>query len=163
MADWLKVERIDALYVSPMTRARQTSHPLEEAVGLEAEVVDGVREFDDQDSAYIPMEDMKADKEAWRAWLAENAAANRDAFHAEVIASLTEIAATNRGRRVAVVCHGGVINAWAADVLGLGNQMFFAPDYTSINRFMVASSGERSVVSLNDIGHLRTTPDLVLR
>jgi len=163
MADWLSDEPIDAIYVSPMQRARQTAHPLERALSMEPTVVAGVREFDDGAGHYIPMEDLKADKEAWRAWLAEHQATPRDAFHIEVIDALHKICAENRGKRVAVVCHGGVINAWAADVLGIGRQMFFAPDYTSINRFMVASSGPRSVVSLNDIGHLRNTPELVLR
>ncbi|MEZ5230495.1 MAG: hypothetical protein R2710_28660 [Acidimicrobiales bacterium] len=40
---------------------------------------------------------------------------------------------------------------------------FFNPDYTSINRFMIASSGDRSVRNLNDIGHLRPHPHLILR
>ena len=163
MADWMKAEHIDSLYVSPMARARQTSAPLESALGIEAAVVPGVREFDDGESAYIPMEEMKADKEAWRAFLAENETMTRDEFRAEVLHALAEIAASNRGRRVAVVCHGGVINTYAADVLGLAGAMFFAPDYTSINRFMVASSGERSIVSLNDTGHLRSSPELLLR
>lgn len=162
MAAWMKAEHLDAIYVSPMARARQTSTPLETAFGMEASVVPGVREFDDGESAYIPMEELKADKEAWRAYLAENAAMTRDDFRAEVLDSLNEITASNRGKKVAVVCHGGVINTYAADVLGLGGAMFFNPHYTSINRFMVASSGERSVVSLNDCGHLRATPDLLL-
>lgn len=163
LAEWMKVEHIDSLYVSPMARARQTSLPLETTLGMEATVVPGVREFDDGESAYIPMEEMKADKEAWRAFLAENETMTRDEFRAEVLEALAEITATNRSRRVAVICHGGVINTYAADVLGLGGAMFFAPDYTSINRFMVASSGERSIVSLNDTGHLRANPDLLLR
>ena len=57
-----------------------------------------------------------------------------------------------------MVCHGGVINGWAGHVLGLGPQMFFNPDYTSINRFRAASSGERSIVSLNETAHLRGRP-----
>ncbi len=162
VAEWLRSEQIDRIVVSPMQRARQTAAPIEAALGLTAEVVDGVREFDDDHNAYIPMEEMRADKEAWRNWLTEMAETNRDAFRSEVLDALKIVAAENRGRRVAVVCHGGVINIWAADVLGLSDQMFFAPDYTSINRFMVASTGERSVVSLNDIGHLRHLPDLVL-
>lgn len=163
MAVWMQNERLDAIYVSPMVRARETSHPLEAALGMQAEVVPGVREFDGEEPHYIPMEELKADKEQWQAFLAENEAHTRDEFRAEVLAALDEIIGANRGKRIAVVCHGGVINTYAADVLGLGHRMFFAPDYTSINRFMVASSGERSVVSLNDIGHLRHLPDLVLR
>jgi len=162
MAEWMKAERVDEIYVSPMARARQTSAPLETTFSMEATVVPGVREFDDGESAYIPMEEMKADKEAWRAFLAENESKTRDEFRAEVLSSLNEITGANRGKKVAVVCHGGVINTYAADVLGLGGAMFFNPHYSSINRFMVASSGERSVVSLNDCGHLRATPELIL-
>ncbi len=159
---WLADEHVDALYVSPMVRARETALPVEGVLGMEATVVDGVREFDGDADHYIPMEDLKADKEAWREWLAQNAAASRDEFVAEVLESLNSIVASHRGHRVAVVCHGGVINTFAADVLGLEQSMFFGPDYTSINRFMCASSGERSIVSLNDIGHLRAHPDLIL-
>jgi hypothetical protein len=53
------------------------------------------------------------------------------------------------------VCHGGVINAWASHVLGIAELLFFAPDYTSINRFFAASSGERSVATLGETPHLR--------
>jgi probable phosphoglycerate mutase len=57
---------------------------------------------------------------------------------------------------VAVVCHGGVINAFAGEVLGIREPfLFFDPGYTSISRFLAAKSGERSVLSLNETGHLR--------
>ncbi len=162
MADWMKGEPLDHIYVSSMVRARQTAAPLEAAFGIEATVEDGVREFDDDASHYIPVEEMKKDKEAWKAFLAENGSKTRDKFNNTVVSSLTEIVDSNRGKKVAVVCHGGVINAWAADVLGLDASMFFNPNYTSINRFMCASSGERSVLSLNDMGHLRDKPELYL-
>ena len=162
MAAWMKAEHLDAIYASPMARARQTSAPLETAFDMEATVVPGVREFDDGESAYIPMEELKADKEAWKAMLEETANMPRDAFRAEVLESLNEITASNRGKKVAVVCHGGVINTYAADVLGLDGSMFFNPHYASINRFMVASSGERSVVSLNDCGHLRANSETLM-
>lgn len=162
LGTWLQAERIDRLYVSPMVRARETARPVEEILGMEAAVVNGVREFDDHAAEYIPMEELKEDKEAWKAMLEEMSGETRDEFRTEVLTSMAEIVGTNRGKRVAVVCHGGVINAYASDVLGLNGEMFFNPHYTSINRFMCASSGERSVVSLNDIGHLRAHPDLVL-
>jgi probable phosphoglycerate mutase len=68
---------------------------------------------------------------------------------------MERLIAANTGRRIAVVCHGGVINAWAALVLGIEPRLFFDPRYTSINRFMAARSGERSLVSLNETAHLR--------
>lgn len=162
MAAWVRAEAIDAIYASPMRRARETSAPLEEALGIEAVIAEGVREFDAEENSYIPVEELRADKERWREYLANELEGNRAAFFAEVNDTLAGITSRHRGQRVAVVCHGGVINAYASSVLGLEPRMFFNPDYTSINRFMVASSGERSVRSLNDVGHLRPHPHLNL-
>lgn len=155
MAAWLHLDGVDAIYSSPMARARQTSLPLETIMGMEATVVEGVREFDAEEDSYIPVEELRADKEKWKEFIEREAEGNRASFFATVNETLAEITAKHRGQKVAVVCHGGVINAYAADVLGLESRMFFNPDYTSINRFMVASSGERSIRSLNDVGHLR--------
>ncbi len=155
MAEWLAAETFDAVYTSPMARARQTSAPLESRLGLTAGVVDGVQEFDADADHYIPMEDLKADKERWRRYLQGELAEDRSAFASTVVDSLEALIADHRGHRIAVVCHGGVINMWACRVLGLAPEMFFEPIYTSIHRFMAASSGERSVVSLNEVAHLR--------
>lgn len=162
MAGWMKAESLDRIYVSSMVRARQTSGPLEAAFGIEAIVDDGVREFDDDADHYIPVEEMKKDKEAWRAFLAETSGITRNDFNNKVVSAIQAIVDDNKGKKVAIVCHGGVINAWASDVLGLNGAMFFNPNYTSLNRFMCASSGERSVLSLNDVGHLRDKPELYL-
>jgi probable phosphoglycerate mutase len=155
VADWLAHESFDAIYTSPMARARQTAAPVEAAVGMTAGVVDGVREYDADANHYIPIEDLKADRDRWRQFLAADRAEDRSAFAETVTTSLDDLIGRHRGDRIVVVCHGGVINMWAAKVLGLGNEMFFEPEYTSVNRFMAASSGERSIVSLNEVGHLR--------
>jgi probable phosphoglycerate mutase len=76
-------------------------------------------------------------------------------FRYTVVSTLERIVSEHRGQRVAVVCHGGVINAWAAHVIGVQNPLFFQPDYTSLHRFLCASSGERTVVCLNETAHLR--------
>ncbi len=78
-------------------------------------------------------------------------------FAHTAIESLEGIVKDNPGKRVAVTCHGGVINVWTAHVIGLAPRMFFNPDYTSIHRYMCASSGERTVRVLNEAVHLRTT------
>jgi probable phosphoglycerate mutase len=162
LAAWLAGEAIDALYTSPMARATQTAAPLARLLGLEAVVVDGVREYDAADSSYVPIEVLRQDKEAWRRFLEEEAGIDRSEFGAEVVRSLERLIEAHRGQRIVVVCHGGVINVWAGHVLGLPLQLFFNPDYTSISRFMAASSGERSVVSLNESAHLRGAADLRL-
>lgn len=162
MAQWLNSEKVDAIYSSPMARARQTSAPLEQLMDMPALVEPRIAEYDKHETSYTPMEEMMADKARWRAWLAENAEKDMTEFRDEAVAGINEIIANHRGQKVAVVCHGGIINIWAAHVLGLGAQLFFAPDYTSINRFMASSSGANSVVSLNDVGHFRYKPELQL-
>ena len=161
-AGWLGAETLDAIYVSPMVRARETAAPLERLVGMTAEVVDGVREYDADHHSYTPIEVLRQDKAAWRAFLDAEDRTERGDWVAEVATTLESLIERHRGDRIAVVCHGGVINAWATTTLGIGPRMFFNPDYTSINRFMAASSGERSIVSLNETAHLRGAPDLRL-
>lgn len=78
-----------------------------------------------------------------------------EAFRRAVVGALEAIVARHPGGRVAVICHGGVINAWAGHVLGIQAPLFFEPAYTSISRFLAAASGERSVGSLNETAHLR--------
>jgi probable phosphoglycerate mutase len=76
-------------------------------------------------------------------------------FKKTALDSIEKIISENRGKRVAAVCHGGVINVWAAYILGIDTFLFFAPEYTSINRFLASTSGVKSLVSLNETGHLR--------
>ena len=76
-------------------------------------------------------------------------------FRAEVVDAVESIIAAHPGRRVAAVCHGGVINAYFGHILGIGRNSFFTPDYTSINRVAASRSGVRSVLRLNEVGHLR--------
>jgi len=157
VAAWLARERIDALYTSPLRRARETAAPLARSLGLEAADEPGVVEYDAGAAVYVPLEELKAaDPEAWRAAVQGGlyAGIDIDAFRRTVVESLERIAAGHGGQRVAVVCHGGVINAWAAHVLGIDRPLFFDPVYTSVSRFLAARSGERSVVSLNEAAHL---------
>jgi probable phosphoglycerate mutase len=156
MATWLQHEAIDALYSSPMARAHQTAEPLSRAQGLGIELRDGVAEFDQHSSAYVPVEKLKqVDYARWQRLMQGDLDVDMDAFADNVIRTLEDIVSANRGRRVAVTCHGGVINVWTAHVIGFKPRMFFNPDYTSINRFQCASSGERSVITLNEAVHLR--------
>jgi len=157
VASWLEHEKIDRLYSSPMKRAMQTAEPLGRAKGLEIEPRDGVAEYDRNADLYIPVEQMKElDYDRWKKLMTGDMVdENFPSFVSAVITELEGIVDENRGKRVAVACHGGVINVWTSHVIGFEARMFFNPNYTSINRFMAASSGEKSVISLNEHHHLK--------
>ena len=158
VARWLAGEHLDALYASPLLRARQTAEPLARVHGLAVEIEPGVIELDHESERYVPLEELKLeDPEAWRAMLTAEGYGGVDlpAFRRRVVLTLEAIAQRHPGGRVAVACHGGVVNAWASHLLQLEAPLFFEPAYTSVSRFLAASSGERSIRSLNETGHLR--------
>jgi probable phosphoglycerate mutase len=161
LASWLSADhKIHRIYASPMRRAQETALPLAEATGLEIETEPRISEYDRDSDSYVPIEELKRiDYEAWRAFMKLGYPPGMDLteFYRAVIAGLGEIIAENRGNRVAVFCHGGVINAWASCVMEFDFKLFFNPMYTSVNRFYASTEGIRSIGSLNETAHLRET------
>lgn len=160
--DWLVAEEIHAVYTSPLTRAIETATPLAEALGIEPVVADGVAEFDRDHHSYVPMEELReTDHAAWLLAMQNGGMppeADPLAFRDLVVASVDEIIVAHPGQTVAVFCHGGVVNAYASHLVGKDEIFFFEPIYTSISRFRGSSAGHRSIVSLNEAGHLRGVP-----
>ena len=151
LSDWLAAEHVDALWCSPMRRARETVAPVAERLQLEARLEDGLAEFDREALSDIPIEELKAAGDPrWN-----EVPEQPEHFRRVVVEAVEGIVAAHAGHRVAVVCHGGVINAYAAHVLGIDDPLFFLPTYTSISRVFAASTGERSIASLNEAAHLR--------
>ena len=161
LAEYLSSESIDAVYASPLRRAFQTAQPLAAAQSREVVVVDEVAEWDRNSSEYVPIEELKAVNDPrWQAMVRGEWTVHEESpeeFRARVVGRLEALIARHAGDRIAVVCHGGVINAYLATVLGLDGQQFFYPNYTSIHRVAAARSGERSIVTVNETAHLRRT------
>ena len=156
VAAWLADEQVHATHASTMLRARQTAEPFAAQAGHAVTAHEGIVEFDRDSGTYVPMEELKRDNYA--AWLRmANGEHKVDvaAFQATVVTALEGLVQAHPGQRIAVFCHGGVINVWTAHVLGMTPRLFFEPDYTSIHRFMCARSGQRNVLSLNERAHLR--------
>jgi len=157
MAEWLRNEEFDCIYASPMRRAHQTAEPLAQTSDQSIKLDPGVAEYDVDSDIYIPVEELKqVDYPRWKSLMEDgyNDPVAFAAFCDRVVDSVEKIIADNSGKKVAIVCHGGVINVWTAHTIGFVPRLFFNPDYTSINRYMAASSGERSVISLNQAVHL---------
>ncbi len=148
-------ERIDAVVSSTMRRAVQTAEPFAALAGQAIATHDGVVEFDRNAGSYVPMEELKRDDyPAWQRFVARGADGDIARFQQTVVEALEGVVKANPGRRVAVFCHGGVINVWTAHVLGMPPRLFFEPRYTSVHRYLCAGSGERNLVSLNETAHL---------
>jgi probable phosphoglycerate mutase len=161
MADWLRHETITSIYTSPMKRARQTAIPLAEAFGVNPVVDDELAEFDRGQHFYVPIEELKAARDPRYEQLmkGEHDEVDPYTFRDVVTVAIERVIEANRSGTVAIVCHGGVINAYASHVLSLDFPLFFQPHYTSVNRFLASSAGHRSVASLNEVGHLHGRRD----
>lgn len=156
---WLSTEHFDSIYSSPMRRAMETAEPLAKLLGMSIETCDAVAEFDQLSPSYVPNEELKiTDYKRWKELQAGgwNFNMSPEAFQKIVVDALEAIIDENAGKRIAVFCHGGVINMWTAAVIGgVGPRMFFPPEYTGINRYRAKSSKTITVICLNEIAHLR--------
>lgn len=160
LAAWLAPEGVDALYTSPLRRAVETAAAVADALGAEAVVVDDVAEYDRDSEEYVPIEELRASNDPrWQELIGGDYFAGTGVtageFQARVVAGMDRIIADNPSRTAAVVCHGGVMNAYVGHVLGLDEFMVFEPAYTGITRIRASSRGHRSIVSMNEHGHLR--------
>lgn len=169
VGEWLMEASIDALYSSPMQRALQTAAPFAALSGMTPVIRDHLREFDHEGSTYVPTEVLKAaDPEAYRERIASgfiDEDFDQVQFKADVVAAVDQIVSDHRGQRVAVVCHGGVINAYLGHCLGFPDDdyMKFDVDYSSVSRVMVSSKFQRSIASINERPHFEGHPHLAVR
>ena len=60
LATYLSSEHLDAIYASPLLRARQTAAAVAAGRAIEVRECDGVAEFDRLSPDYIPTEELKA-------------------------------------------------------------------------------------------------------
>lgn len=156
VAGWLGREPLAAIVSSPSRRARETAEASGEFFGLETLIDPRISEIDPLATRYRSIEQERAmDLEAYRRRIASYQADPRLAELSErVEASLLAWAKRYAGARVAVFCHGGVINVWTRRVLGLSPGMLFEARNGSIQRYLVSREGELGLKSLNEIGHL---------
>lgn len=76
-------------------------------------------------------------------------------FRSRVMKAVRRLASAHPGETLAVVCHGGVVNAVLAEILGLGRSTFAVVENTSVTVVRFDQAADRwLVVTLNDAAHL---------
>ncbi|GHO43339.1 histidine phosphatase family protein [Ktedonospora formicarum] len=173
LAKRLQPRHFDAAYSSPLRRCLETSIPLLEILGLQATVIENIKEVrlhglvpppasqDEQDLTLLTQALRQRQEVIVRragtsgSWdTLENSESSKE-FRQRVVAALDEIASNHLGERILVFAHGGVINAYVAEVLGMAKDFFFPCANTSLTVVRVSGS-TRVLYTLNDIAHLST-------
>ena len=155
-----RYDHIDRIVSSPMQRAVQTAHEIGQQLGIQPSLDEWLCEFDrgwttygiDQ-SAYGHRSELFATLNAGR--LRGNTFDPMN-FRARVVSAIEDVMATvdDDTERVAIVCHGGVINAYLTYLLNQARTFAFDPYYTSITRILAETDGYREIRSINETAHL---------
>lgn len=156
-------ERIDAVYVTTLTRTRQTAAPLLERTGLEAHVEPDLREvfLGDWEGGLLRSKVADGDPIAQQLYREQRWDVIPNAepailFAARVRAGFERIVAAHPGQLVVAVVHGGVIGQAMNLAAGTTGFAFNGADNASISHMVV--DGDRWVIRcFNDTSHLSPT------
>jgi broad specificity phosphatase PhoE len=163
----LSTTNLDAIYCSPLRRAKQTAEAIAaHHDGLEPKVLDDLREIelfrdvpaDQKLRDYFGVPLLKAVRHRMlheRSWDVYPYSESSFEFRKRAINAIESVLAMHPTSRVAIVCHGGVINAYVSHVVKSPLDMMFRPGHTSISS-VLAGDERRVLSSLNDMTHLRT-------
>jgi broad specificity phosphatase PhoE len=157
-------QNIDVVYASPLRRALETGRQIARHHRLEPVVWPDLREVEvfrnvppDKTAAeFLGPELLAGIRERMlheRSWDVYPHSESSFEFRKRTVNAIEAIIAANEGKRVAVACHGGVINAYVGHIIKSPYDMFFRPAHTSVS-VVAAAGGVRAVHSLNDIHHL---------
>lgn len=163
LAERLLVMDLDpfVVYASPLRRAAETAEAFARRAGVEVAVEPDLAEAHIGGWEGKPFEELiEVEPEIvhhlrnQRAiWHRAPGAEREDRFRARVRDAVEGLLARHADRNLLLFVHGGVINAYCGEVLGLSQEMFFLPENTSVNSVDVDGEA-RSVRFLNDVLHL---------
>jgi broad specificity phosphatase PhoE len=149
------------VYSSPLRRANETAEAFARLAGTDVTVDDELVEAHIGGWEGKPFEEIIGSdpdvvqhiRNQRAIWHRAPGAEGGDGFRARVRTAVDAIVDGHPNENVLMFAHGGVINAYVGDLLGLRQEMFFLPENTSLNSVDV--DGEtRTVRFLNDVLHL---------
>ena len=150
-----------AVYSSPLWRAAETAEAFAHEAGAEVNFDDELVEAHIGGWEGKPFEEIiESDpgivqhiRHQRAIWHRAPGAEQGDRFRTRVREAVEGHLSRHPDENLLLFAHGGVINAYLGEVLGLGQEMFFLPENTSLNTIDV-DADTRSVRFLNDVLHL---------
>jgi broad specificity phosphatase PhoE len=166
LGEALSLKRIDAVFASKLRRAVETAGEVARHQALDVEYLDDLREVevfrdvppDKTALAFLGKELLEAVRERMlneRNWDVYPHSESSYDFNKRAVNAVETAIAKNAGERIAIICHGGVINAYVGHIIGSRYDMFFRPAHTSVS-IVVCGEGRRVLRLLNDTHHLTT-------
>jgi 2,3-bisphosphoglycerate-dependent phosphoglycerate mutase len=162
VAERLRHERIDAIYVTTLQRTHQTAAPLAATLGMTPIEIADLREVYlgdwDGGGGVLRAKAAAADPlylrmHAEQRWDIIPNAEPTAALHERTQRGLRTIVAAHPGGRVVAVVHGGVIGALLAAATGASGFAFNGSDNASLSELVI--DGDRHVLRrFNDTAHL---------
>jgi probable phosphoglycerate mutase len=157
----LAAETFRGLFVSPLSRARQTAEPIAAACGLEPTVLPGLREVNTGELEGGAFRIAVAERSpvigrllAEERWDVIPGAENMEAFVARVRAAAAEIVAACGPGAAVVVSHGGTIAELCRHATGSRPLAFLNADNASISRIVYLPDGRQLLRGFNETAHL---------
>ncbi len=156
-------EQIAAVYVTTLTRTKQTAAPLLERLGMVATVERDLREvfLGEWEGGLLRQKVVDGDPIAMQMYAQERwdvipGAESPEDFRARVRAGIERIATAHPDELVVAVVHGGVINEVMNIATGTSGFRFNGADNASIHHIVV--DGDRWIIRcFNDTSHLSPT------
>ena len=163
----LSLKPFDAIFSSPMKRAMETAQAISQHhKHLEMKVIEDLREVgifteippDQKVVDFLGKELLLGVRQRMleeRSWDVYPYSEPGHVFKKRCINAIEACIAHEAGHRIAIVCHGGVINAYTGHIIKSPYDMYFRPAHASIS-VVVAGEGRRVLRLLNDTHHLTT-------
>ena len=149
------------LFSSPLRRAAETARVFADLAKVDVSYEDDLAEAHIGAWEGVPFEEIiESDPEVLDhlrhqrpIWRRGPGAEAPDRFRGRVRDVIEDVLERHRRENVVCFVHGGVINAYCGELLGLPQEMFFLPENTSVNSVEV-DGPRRKVRFLNDVLHL---------
>ena len=156
--------RLGKIFASPLQRAHNTAHEIAMHHGLEVIVREELSEIDlwqkaPQDKGLLDIYSrdelitLYREVSATRKHSAYPYCEDADAFKKRIVAAIDKIVEESIGERVAVVCHGGVINSYLSYLLRSAYDHIVAVHHTSVTVVRAADT-RRELLTINDYSHV---------